>query len=117
MQVLWVYGTSCVGKSATCWELFAHADLGSARVAYVDIDQLGMCYPASAEDPEREHLKSTALRGLVRSAEASGVDLLVVSGILSADQLKIQDDMARADGDVFTYVRLTLASDELADRC
>jgi hypothetical protein len=35
------------------------------RVAYVDIDQLGMLYPAADDDPQRHRFKAEALRELL----------------------------------------------------
>ena len=52
MQVAWQYGAPGVGKSTAAWQLYS--DLTDSRVscAYVDIDQLGMCYPAPLHDPD-----------------------------------------------------------------
>ena len=116
MQVLWIYGTSCVGKSATAWELYAHAELGPAsRIGYVDIDQLGMCYPASDDDPDREHLKAGALHALMGSLAHIPLDLLIISGVMDPAYLELY---ASADlGVDFIFIRLRLEEGELARRC
>lgn len=115
MQVLWIYGTSCVGKSATAWELYARAELGDGRIGYVDIDQLGMCYPASDGDPDRERLKAGALHALMRSLAHIPLDLLIVSGVMDPAYMELY---APADSGVaFNFVRLRLEEGELALRC
>lgn len=46
-----------MGKSTLAWML-AQADAAAgAPVAFVDIDQLGMCYPAPIGDADRWQLK------------------------------------------------------------
>lgn len=112
MQVLWIYGTSCVGKSATAWHLYAGWD-AAARISYVDIDQLGMCYPASPDDPERDHLKARALHGLIGSLKDVPVDLLIISGIMDPQHL----DLYTACDVEVTFVRLRLDAAELERRC
>lgn len=81
MDVLRVAGVPGVGKSTVAWALAERLGADGVRVGYVDIDQLGMCYPAPAEDPDRWLLKEAALgRVAARFAEA-GAERLVVSGV------------------------------------
>jgi broad-specificity NMP kinase/gluconate kinase len=77
--VLWIAGAPGVGKSTVGWELFRGLD-GTA--GYVDIDQLGMCYPESPADPGRHRLKAANLGAVVRSFRSAGARALVVSGVL-----------------------------------
>ena len=114
MRVLWIYGTSCVGKSSAAWELYSSAETDDRRVGYVDIDQLGMCYPAPEEDPERDLVKAAALHGLIRSLSSVYVGLLIVSGIMDPRYLAEYEGL---DGVAFIFVRLTLEHAELAERC
>jgi hypothetical protein len=81
MQVWWVHGPSGVGKSVTSWRLFE--DLGTSDVAcgYVDVDQLGMCYPERDGDSQRHLLKGRVLAGISGSYAAVGCERLVVSGV------------------------------------
>jgi broad-specificity NMP kinase len=82
--VLWICGAPTVGKSVTAWELFRSQARAGRRVAYVDIDQLGMLYPESEADPERSRLKQQALMA-IRPELARGRDLAIVSGILDPE--------------------------------
>jgi len=49
--VFWVCGASGAGKSVAAWALFEALAAEGVRVGYVDIDQLGMLYPAAGDDP------------------------------------------------------------------
>ncbi|MFT4215966.1 MAG: AAA family ATPase [Micropruina sp.] len=85
MEILRLAGPPGVGKSTVAWEIARRVAETGGPVAYLDIDQLGMCYPAPADDPDRWRLKERALRRLARSFAAAGVGRLIVSGVASAD--------------------------------
>ena len=85
MQVWWVYGASGVGKSVTAWQLFEGLAADRIPCAYVDIDQLGMCYPAPETDPWRDRLKGRVLAGVAGSWAAAGCGRLVVSGVVDPE--------------------------------
>jgi broad-specificity NMP kinase len=82
LPVFWVCGASGAGKSMAAWRLFERLAAAGRLVAYVDIDQLGMLYPAPDDDPERHSLKAAALDALVPGYLASGAQVLVVSGVV-----------------------------------
>lgn len=81
MDVLRLAGVPGVGKSAVAWAVARQMAVDGVRVAFVDIDQLGMCYPAPADDPDRWSLKERALAGIAAQYAESGVERLVVSGV------------------------------------
>src|SRR4051812_2752557 len=85
LRVFWVCGASGAGKSVAAWRLYERLAAAGRQVAYVDIDQLGMLYPAGDDDPERHSLKSAALDSLVAGYLAAGAQVLVVSGVVDAD--------------------------------
>ena len=64
LPVIWICGAAGAGKSVAAWALFEALATAGRRVAYVDIDQLGMLYPAADADPERHSLKAEALAAL-----------------------------------------------------
>ncbi|MCT9819173.1 hypothetical protein N3K63_02605 [Microbacterium sp. W1N] len=81
MKLLRLAGAPGVGKSTTAWEVAQRLVADGAPTGYVDIDQLGMCYPESADDPGRWMLKERALDAVAAEFRAAGVEHLVVSGV------------------------------------
>ena len=57
LPVLWICGAPATGKSTVAWRLFGDVADEGVRVAYVDIDQLGMLYPAPEGDADRHLVK------------------------------------------------------------
>jgi adenylylsulfate kinase-like enzyme len=83
---LWLCGPSGVGKSTVAWEIFSQLGRTGASVAFVDADQLGLCYPASADDQENHRIKARNLGVVFDALEAAGASSLVLSGgVDSAD--------------------------------
>lgn len=78
-------GSPGVGKSAVGWAVAERIAAGGRPVAYVDIDQLGICYPATQDDPDRWELKERALVRLADQYRQAGVAQLIVSGVASPD--------------------------------
>jgi adenylylsulfate kinase-like enzyme len=81
IPVLWLTGPPGVGKTTAAWALFTELTREQWPVAYVDIDQVGMCYPARQADPERHELKALNLDALLSHYRAAGATAVVVSGI------------------------------------
>lgn len=82
IPVIWICGASGAGKSVSAWGLFKELAADGVRVAYLDIDQLGMLYPALDDDPERHLLKTEALAALLPGYASAGAQALVVSGVV-----------------------------------
>ncbi|WP_158842064.1 hypothetical protein [Saccharothrix deserti] len=106
--VLWLLGPSGVGKSTVGWRVYRTLD----RAAYVDTDQLGLCYPAPADDPETHRVKSAALGALWPEFKGAA---LVVSGFLNTtdDARRYTDRLPGAD---VTLCRLRASRDVLRAR-
>lgn len=81
MEILRLAGGPGVGKSTVAWMVRQRLGGDGVRTGYVDIDQLGMCYPAPQDDPDRWAVKERALARIAHVHEAAGVELLVVSGV------------------------------------
>lgn len=75
---LWLYGPPGVGKSATGFELFERMTERGDHVAFVELDQIGMCMAASVA--ARSETKAENLLGLLDNFAAAGVAGVVVSG-------------------------------------
>jgi len=76
--VLWLCGPPGVGKSTIGWHI-RHRLTGAA---FVDIDQLGMCYPEPPADPGRHLLKASNLAAVLDGFRAAGVRCVVVAGVV-----------------------------------
>jgi hypothetical protein len=114
MRVGWLFGPPAVGKSTAAWQLYRDLAASGVGAAYVDIDQLGMCYPARPEDPDRDRLKGRVLAALLANYAAAGADVLVVSGVLDPALIPwLRDVLAGHD---VSFARLALGDDELHRR-
>lgn len=83
LPVIWICGAAGAGKSAAAWDLFEELATAGKRVAYIDIDQLGMLYPEADDDPGRHHaVKGAALATVMPGYVSAGAQLLVVSGVV-----------------------------------
>ncbi len=114
MQILWLCGPPGVGKSSVGWEIYQELRQQGVRIAYVDIDQVGMCYPARDEDPDRHRLKAYALASIVPNYAAVGCTALVVSGVLGPDLFPLYEELLRPYDLVFC--RLTVGMETLHAR-
>lgn len=86
MEVLRLAGAPGVGKSTVAWAIAQRLADAGVPTGYLDIDQLGMCYPAPPDDPDRWALKETALARLAVRFRDAGVERLVVSGVADPTQ-------------------------------
>lgn len=86
MELLRLAGVPGVGKSTTAWAVANRFAADGIATAYIDIDQLGMCYPAPVDDPDRWVLKERALAAVAREFRRAGVERMVVSGVARPDR-------------------------------
>ena len=82
IPVLWLCGPPGVGKSTVGWEIFAQLTGAGIEAGYVDIDQLGMCYPEPVSDPGRHQMKARNLGAVVANYRAAGARCVIVSGVV-----------------------------------
>jgi adenylylsulfate kinase-like enzyme len=108
VPVLWVCGPCGVGKTTVGWEIFSQLDRAGIKVAYVDVDQLGMCYPVPADQPHSHHVKVQNVAATVANFRAAGAECVVVSGTVDVDQAPAY----AIPGASLTLCRLSVDPDE-----
>jgi adenylylsulfate kinase-like enzyme len=86
IPVVWLCGPPGVGKTAVAWDIYQRLLRAERAPAYVDVDQLGICYPESASDPARHMLKARNVGVLRANHAAAGARCLVVSGVVDANR-------------------------------
>ncbi|MBP2336941.1 broad-specificity NMP kinase [Saccharothrix coeruleofusca] len=111
--VLWLSGPPGVGKTAVGWEVYSRLAGSGIRTGYVDIDQLGICYPEPSDDPGRHRMQARNLAGVVADFRAAGARCVVVSGVVDVDR-GVPVDLLQ--GVALTVCLLRAAPEELERR-
>lgn len=106
-------GPPGVGKSTVGWEIFAQLTGAGIEAGYVDIDQLGMCYPEHVSDPGRHRLKARNLGAVVANYRAAGARCVIVSGVVDPGR---GPRAGLASLAALTVCRLRVGRDELKQR-
>ena len=109
IPVLWLCGPPGVGKSTIGWRI--RQELAGA--AFVDIDQLGMCYPEPPADPGRHRLKAENLRVVLDGFRGAGARCVVVAGVVDPEVGVHSGLVPNAQ---LTVIRLRADRDDLAVR-
>jgi adenylylsulfate kinase-like enzyme len=113
IPVLWLCGPPGIGKSTVGWEIFTQLTQAGIEAGYVDIDQLGMCYPEPASDPGRHRMKAQNLGAVVANYRAAGARCVIVSGVVDPGRGVHADLIPRT---AVTVCRLRAGRDELRQR-
>ncbi len=122
LPVLWLYGTSGVGKTTVTWELFGQLARAGVSTGYVDIDQLGMCYgpptpehwwPEPADDLGRHRIKTRTLNAVLVNFRDAGARCVIVPGVIDPVRGVETDLLPRA---ALTVCRLRVEPAALARR-
>ncbi|MFE1585048.1 AAA family ATPase [Streptomyces sp. NPDC058737] len=82
--MLWLCGPPGVGKTTVAWEMYSHLVRAGIESGFVDIDQLGICYPEPVGDPGRHRMKAHNVDAVVAGFRAAGARCLIVSGVVDA---------------------------------
>lgn len=78
MAWLWLYGPPGVGKSTSGFAIFEQLEERGDRVAFVELDQIGMCMPAPT--PARSAAKAHNLLGMLDNFASAGAEGVIVCG-------------------------------------
>jgi hypothetical protein len=112
-SVLWLCGPMGAGKSAAGWALYDGLARSGARAGFVDLDQLGMCFPAPPDDPRRFRLKEHNASAVAANFREADCDAFVVSGHLGPSRAI---SSGTVDGASLTICRLRASPGELRRR-
>jgi len=107
---LWLYGPPGVGKSTIGFELFEQLVARGDRVAFVELDQIGMCMPAPVA--ARSAAKADNLLGMLDNFAAAGADGVIVSG----DIVETMSDVVTRVGERPLLCRLRADDDVTVER-
>jgi adenylylsulfate kinase-like enzyme len=113
IPVLWLYGPPGVGKTAVGWEIYSEVVRSGIQTGYVDIDQLGMCYPEVDSDPGRHRMKARNMAAVVAGYRAAGARCVVVSGVVNPRYGVHSDELLHM---ALTACRLRVDEQELRRR-
>jgi adenylylsulfate kinase-like enzyme len=113
IPVLWLCGPAGVGKSTVSWQLFTELTQSGIPAAFVDTDQLCMCYPAPVGDPGRERIKAHNLDAVIANYQAAGARCLIVNGVVDPVAGVLRELLPHA---ALTVCRLRADRDETARR-
>jgi broad-specificity NMP kinase len=111
--VLWVCGPAGVGKTTVAWEIYTGLVGSGVEVGYVDIDQLGMCFPAPESDPGRHRIAAENLNAVVAGYRTAGARAVIVSGVVDPGHGVHVDELS---GIVLTTCRLRADAGDLRRR-
>lgn len=113
VPVVWLCGPPGVGKTSVAWQLYRRGVEDGRSVAFVDVDQTGICYPERADDLGRHRLKARNVDALRRNVAAAGAECLIVSGVVDAATGPV---IAGAGSDDVFAIRLRADPADLVER-
>ncbi|EPJ39081.1 hypothetical protein STAFG_3813 [Streptomyces afghaniensis 772] len=93
--------------------MYSQLTRAGIEAGFVDIDQLGICYPEPATDPGRHRMKARNLDAVTAGFRAAGARCLIVSGVVDPVRGVHVDQIPQA---AVTVCRLRADRDELRQR-
>jgi hypothetical protein len=112
--ILWLVGSIGTGKSDTSFHVFSRLFRAGTRIARLDLDDVGMCHPAPADDPENHRVKAEAMAAAWSIFERHGATCFVISAGAGSHEMALYTSaIPTAD---WTIVRLRIGPEERRDR-
>jgi predicted ABC-type ATPase len=97
VPVLWLTGPAGVGKTTASWQIFTEVAQAGMSAAFVDTDQLCMCYPAPSQDPDRQRIKAQNLAAMLPRYQLAGAQCVIANGVLDPVKGLYLDLLAEAE--------------------
>ncbi|MEU7745637.1 adenylyl-sulfate kinase [Nonomuraea sp. NPDC049158] len=113
VPLLWLCGPSGVGKSSLGWEVFAQLSRDGVRAAFVDADQISLCYPLPESGTHR--IRARSLAAMWPNFRERGAQCVVLSGFVDTAE-EIREYAERLPDAAFTVCRLRVSTGELKER-
>ncbi|MEU0569766.1 hypothetical protein ABZ297_30915 [Nonomuraea sp. NPDC005983] len=113
LPLLWLSGPSGVGKSSVGWEIFAQLSRSGVKAAFVDSDQISLCYPAPEGGTHR--IRAHNLAALWANLQREGMQCLVLAGFVDTPE-EVREYTGLLPDAMFSLCRLRVASAELRER-
>ena len=85
--VLWINGPEAIGKSTVAFAIFRQLSDWGTKSAFVDLDQLNLCYPAPEDDLLNYRLRAAGLAAVWATFRDEGVQCMVISGIAETSEV------------------------------
>jgi hypothetical protein len=112
---LWINGPEAIGKSTVAFVIFRQLSDAGTKTAFIDLDQVNLCYPAPEDDPANYRVRAAGLAAVWATFREEGVRCMVISGI--AETREIVKAHTDPISDVqFSIVRLHATAGELKRR-
>jgi len=113
--VLWINGPEAIGKSTVAFAIFRQLSDAGMKTAFIDLDQVNLCYPAPEDDPLNYGVRAAGLAAVWPTFCEEGVRCVVISGIAETKAIVKAHTSLISDAR-FSIVRLRATSDELKRR-
>jgi hypothetical protein len=114
-SILWLCGTTGVGKSAVGWQIFEEVRRTGTTAAFVDLEQIGFCRPVPNNDPNNHYVKAQNLATMWQNFQASCARCLIVVGPVNHPEA-VQTYTDALPDKTLTLCRLHAGPKQLKDR-
>ena len=104
-----------MGKSSVGYAIFQQVYRSGIKVAYVDFDQVGLCYPSPADDPHNHRVKAQNLGVVWPVYRAAGARCLIAVGAVPSREIVMTYAGEVPDTDL-TLCRLHASPEWLTER-
>ncbi len=113
--LLWLIGPSGVGKSSVGWAIFTGLYRNGIKSGYIDLDQMGLCYPQPHDDPDNHRVKAANLGAVWPTYRRFGARCLIVCGGAEVPEL-VPLYLAQVPDTASTLIRLRASHATLRER-